>query len=168
VSEEPELLAARLRFIRAERATERRSRRGLRPERAAFLDGIGRTLADEIESAGMEHVRAALPPGLEREIATELVELAAAGLGYAGLPLQPEELPEYGKTYLAPILAPCASRTHRIAAIQQAVRATFDFVVHGPTLCLWPLWLPKAIGRAAAAHLSHCRAEQQPPSSRER
>jgi hypothetical protein len=163
-----ELLAVRLRFVRAERAKERQRRRGLRAERAAFLDGVCRTLVAEIEAAGMAHVRAALQPGLPREIAGELVELAAAGLGYEGLPLRPDELPVFASTQLAPILATCASRTQRLTAIQQAVRATFDFVVHGPTLCLWPLWLPKAIGRAAAAHLAHRLSEQQPPSSRER
>jgi hypothetical protein len=82
--------------------------------------------------------------------------------------LRPEELPAFASTYLAPILAPCTSRTRRIGAIQQAVRATFDFMVHGPTLCLWPLWLPPSVGRAAAAHLSHRRTEQHPPSTRER
>lgn len=158
------LLAARLSYVRRERAYERRARHGLTPRRGDFLSGVCSVLAADIEAAGLEYLDRMIPRGEAYDLGVELVALAAAGLGYGGIAAHFDEI-RVVATRFAHARAEGSERCRDIGEANAfaiaAYRTLFTVVTYRGTLGCWPRWLPESLARPCVA-LLHRRTGGRP------
>jgi hypothetical protein len=158
------LFAARLAFVRRERAYERRARHGLPPRRGDFLSGVCAVLAGDVEAAGLEYLDMMLPAGEVHDFGVELVALAAAGLGYGGIAAHFDEICVVASRF-AHARAEGSERWRDIdeanAIALTAYRTLFVPAWYSRTVGCWPRWLPESLARPCVA-LLHRRTGGRP------
>ena len=155
-AEPDETLVARLRFVRAERARERRMTHGLPERHHANLSKLCAALAEDLEQRGCAHVTDTLDGGPTRDLAFALVSLAASGLAYAGIACTFDDV----LSVIARELARCEddhepwrARTSVRPDVGAAMNAAFRTMHHGATTAFVPAWIPHDVAREAAAAL---------------